>query len=106
MKNFELAHRRVHLIPFGLLPEGTILDWIETHLGTAGAPYTEDPAGVQNSVNTSFTLSASGFIQHLIIKNRTVLTEEHGDYTLVGSTITFAEAPHADDTLLFWGWTA
>lgn len=104
-KNFELAHRKANIVNFGLLPTGDF-SWIDTNLGVAGAPYEETPIGTKDGSNVTFSLSSSGFLRSAIFRNQLVLTEEQGDYTLVGSTITFDEAPESDDTILFWGWTA
>lgn len=106
MKNFELAHRKFNLAGFGLLPANQDLSWIETNLGVAGAPYQEVPIGTKDGVNLVFSLSSSGFTRSMVIKNGRVLADSQGDYTLVGSTLTFTEAPYADDTILFRGWTA
>lgn len=105
VKNFELASRKPDLINFSILPAGYDVSWIETLLGS-GSPSTLALTGTKDGVNRVFTIPDSGFSAHYILRNTQVLTEDLGDYALVGSTITFAVGvePQADDTLLFWGW--
>lgn len=106
MKNFELAARKPDLTNFALLPTGADLSWIETNLGAAGAPYRAVPTGTKNGVNLTFDAGDSGFTSTFLLKNGRILSETAGDYTLVGSTLTLAEAPLADDSLLFIGWSS
>lgn len=105
-KNFELAHRKYNLANFGLLPSGQNLDWIETNLGVAGAPTEEVPTGTKNGVNTVFSVTNVTYARSFVIKNRTVLNEDDGDYTIAAGVLTLAEAPESDDSILFLGWTA
>ena len=106
-KNYALSTRKPDLIDFGMLPDGTDLSWIDSNIGAAGAPYEASLSGTKNGVNLEFTIPVSStFLRTIVFKNRTVLTEDSGDFTLVGDTLTFAEAPESDDYLLFWGWTA
>lgn len=104
-KNFELATRLPNIVDFGLLPTGD-LSWIATNFNFGGSPYEEVPAGTKDGVNTSFTVLNQTYARTLVLKNRLVLNESDGDYTLVGATLTFAEAPESDDSILFWGWVS
>lgn len=103
MKNFLLSARKADIRPFGLLPETVDLDWIESNIGY-GSPGIETPAGTKDGVNVNFTVSSTLFLNSVIYKNGVALHEDEGDYTLVGSALTFTEAPLSDDTIVFWGW--
>lgn len=106
MKNFQLASRKPDLINFGILPVGYPLDWIETNLGAAGAPYQVAPSGTKDGVNADFELGAEDFIASVVILNGLTLSETLGDYSISGTTLTMGASfiPQSGDSLMFHGW--
>lgn len=57
-------------------------------------------SGTQDGANTVFTLSNSPNASNLeVFKNGLILLSPD-DYSLSGNTVTFAAAPHSDDTLV------
>lgn len=64
--------------------------------------YAETPGGAVNGANETFTLAAapSPAASLMLFRNGVLQQAGGNDYTLIGSTVTFATAPETGDVLL------
>lgn len=111
LQNFVAASRKSNLIPFGLLPAGLDLGWIDDNSGSGGgAPIAQDLTSLVNGVRTAYTLSGTPVDAsrvQLVLNGMVVRrTDVTFGFSVVGSTLTTNSAFANGSTLVAYFWTA
>jgi hypothetical protein len=108
-----MINRKLNAVGFSLVLPTADLTWIEGVTGGGGGggtpPTFDDFTAQVNGSQTIFTLSATPASNQTVMLVHNGLTLRRGDafgYTLVGSTITMANAPLAGETLIAWTFTS
>lgn len=90
----------------GWTASGSTMTWIDNDAAdavTEGDFIKDDQSALCDKVTVAFTLSTTPVVASLGVYLNGLLQQEGAgkDYTLTGTTVTFADAPHNNDTLIF-----
>lgn len=111
LQNLQAAAHKANFIPFGVLPAGLDLSWIDDNSGSGGgAPQVQDLSSLLNGVTVNFTLSGTpADADHVqLVLNGLVLRRVDATfgYALVGATLTTNTAFAGGNTLVAYFWLA